>query len=78
MSSSAIPGWTTDRERAFIDRLGRHSSHGVVVGRRALLQGYVQSLLRRDRWGEMDPDHVAAHAQRALLEAVLTEELSHD
>jgi hypothetical protein len=73
---STATGWTTDRELAFIDRLGRHSVHGVQAGRRALLQGYVSSLPRRDRWGEMHPHHVAAYAQRALLEAALTEELT--
>lgn len=69
-------GWTTARELAFIDRLGRHSVRGAAVGRRALLHGYVQSLPQRRRWGEMHPDHVAAYAQRALLEAALTEELN--
>lgn len=75
---STETGWTTARELAFIDRLGRFSVHGAVVGRRALLQGYVQSLPQRHRWGDLHPDHVAAYAQRALLEAALIEELNHD
>jgi hypothetical protein len=68
--------WTTFHELAFIDRLGRHSVHGATLGRRALLQGYVHSLPQRDRWGDLHPDHIAAYAYRALIEAALTEELN--
>lgn len=67
--------WTTDREIAFIENLGRHSVHGVAVGRRALLAGYVQSLPRRDLWGVMNRDIITKTAYDTLLEATLAEEL---
>lgn len=67
--------WTTIREQVFIDRLGGYSVSGARAGRRALLQGYVQSLLQRERWDGLDRDVIVRHAQRALLEATLTAEL---
>jgi hypothetical protein len=69
--------WSTTNELAFIARLGRISPHGPAVGRRELLRRYFQSLLLRERWGDLDPDRVVAAAQTALLEAALTEELIH-
>lgn len=68
--------WTTARELAFIESLGNYSVHGVAVGRRALLAGYVHSLPRRDLWGVMNRDIIAKTAYDTLLEATLAEELS--
>jgi hypothetical protein len=70
--------WTMTNELAFISRLGRLSVHGPTVGRRVLLQRYIQSLSLRERWGDLNPDRVMAAAQTALLEAALTEELNGD
>lgn len=57
-------GWGTIAEKRFLDGLGRHSLEAAP--RAALLQGYIDALGLRFRWGGIDRYAVATYAATLL------------
>lgn len=58
----------TAAEMQFLSGLGTFSEHGPLIGRRALLEGYLQGCELRRVWGKMDRQQIV-EAAKAELEA---------
>lgn len=62
--------WNTEDEKKFIDGVGMWSVKGETLGRRFLLENYIELLERNERvWGSyVDLKEVLAYAWAALDE----------
>ena len=59
-------GWTTENEISYLSGIGTWGK--VALSRKEILQGYIDSALRRDDWGEVDGNKVIMYAKQMLLE----------
>ena len=58
--------WTTENEISYLSGIGTWGK--VALSRKEILQGYIDSALRRDDWGEVDGNKVIMYAKQMLLE----------
>jgi len=56
--------WTTENEISYLSGIGTWGK--VAHSRKEILQGYIDSALRRDDWGEVDRDTVRSYALEML------------
>jgi len=58
-------GWTTENEISYLQNIGGWFAV-ITHSRKEILQGYIDSALRRDDWGEVDRDTVRSYALEML------------
>ena len=58
--------WTTENEISYLSGIGTWGK--VALSRKEILQGYIDSALRRDNWDEVDRDTVRSYARDMLRE----------
>jgi len=59
--------WTTENEISYLQNIGGWFAV-TTHSRKEILQGYIDSALRRDDWGEVDGNKVIMYAKQMLLE----------
>jgi len=57
--------WTTENEISYLQNIGGWFAV-TTHSRKEILQGYIDSALRRDDWGEVDRDTVRSYALEML------------
>ena len=58
--------WTTENEISYLSGIGTWGK--VAHSRKEILQGYIDSALRRDNWDEVDGNKVIMYAKQMLAE----------
>ncbi len=58
--------WTTENEISYLSGIGTWGK--VALSRKEILQGYIDSALRRDNWDEVDGNKVIMYAKQMLAE----------